>query len=214
MDLDMQSWMAALTAALRQAFGARLVCVGLQGSRARGEAGPQSDIDAVVLLDHLAMADLDTYRAILDALPARSLACGFVSGVDILCAWDKAELFQFCQDTDVVYGSLEAALAVIPPDAARQAVHRGACAIYHACCHNYLHAQAALDGLTKSLWFTLQAKYFCDTGRYIRRHRDLLPVLPPAEQALLTAQPGCLGEHTARLLDWAAACIQAYATPH
>lgn len=35
MDLDMQSWMAALTAALRQAFGARLVCVGLQGSRAR-----------------------------------------------------------------------------------------------------------------------------------------------------------------------------------
>lgn len=167
MDLDMQSWMAALTAALRQAFGARLVCVGLQGSRARGEAGPQSDIDAVVLLDHLAMADLDTYRAILDALPARSLACGFVSGVDILCAWDKAELFQFCQDTDVVYGSLEAALAVIPPDAARQAVHR-----------------------------------------------DLLPVLPPAEQALLTAQPGCLREHTARLLDWAAACIQAYATPH
>ena len=160
------------------------------------------------------MADLDTYRAILDALPARSLACGFVSGVDILCAWDKAELFQFCQDTDVVYGSLEAALAVIPPDAARQAVHRGACAIYHACCHNYLHAQAALDGLTKSLWFTLQAKYFCDTGRYIRRHRDLLPVLPPAEQALLTAQPGCLREHTARLLDWAAACIQAYATPH
>ena len=211
MDLDMQSWMAALTAALRQAFGARLVCVGLQGSRARGEAGPQSDIDAVVLLDHLAMADLDTYRAILDA---RSLACGFVSGVDILCAWDKAELFQFCQDTDVVYGSVEAALAVIPPDAARQAVHRGACAIYHACCHNYLHAQAALDGLTKSLWFTLQAKYFCDTGRYIRRHRDLLPVLPPAEQALLTAQPGCLREHTARLLDWAAACIQAYATPH
>ena len=60
MDLDMQSWMAALTAALRQAFGARLVCVGLQGSRARGEAGPQGGIGAGVLPDHLAMADLDT----------------------------------------------------------------------------------------------------------------------------------------------------------
>ena len=98
MELDLQVWMDALTAALRRSLGARLACVGLQGSRARGEAGPQSDIDAVVLVTGLSMADLDAYRAILDTLPARDRACGFISDMDTLCAWDKAELFQFCRD--------------------------------------------------------------------------------------------------------------------
>ena len=211
MELDLQVWMDALTAALRRSLGARLACVGLQGSRARGEAGPQSDIDAVVLVNGLSMADLDAYRAILDTLPARDRACGFISDMDTLCAWDKAELFQFCRDTTVVYGSLDAAWAAIPPDAARQAVHRGACALYHACCHNYVHAQDTLDGLVKPLWFTLQARYFCETGRYVRRRRDLFPLLSPEEQALLSGSPADLRARTARLLAWSARCIRAYA---
>ena len=47
----MKTWMEAFMARMRQAFGDRLAFVGLQGSRARGEATPKSDIDVVVVLD-------------------------------------------------------------------------------------------------------------------------------------------------------------------
>ena len=45
--MDVQKWMKQLEAALREQFGERLFFLGLQGSRARGEAGPDSDIVAV-----------------------------------------------------------------------------------------------------------------------------------------------------------------------
>ena len=43
--MEIGNWMDAFAAAVRQAFGARVYCVGLQGSRARGEANEDSDID-------------------------------------------------------------------------------------------------------------------------------------------------------------------------
>ena len=44
--------------ALAQTFPGRLWFVGLQGSRARGEATAESDIDVVVVLDALAAEDI------------------------------------------------------------------------------------------------------------------------------------------------------------
>ena len=44
-------YLARLTGLLTEAFGSRLIYVGLQGSYLRGEAGPDSDIDAMVVLD-------------------------------------------------------------------------------------------------------------------------------------------------------------------
>ena len=63
----MEAWMRQLSHRLQDAFGARLRFVGLQGSRARGEAGPESDIDAVVILDYVSLAavsytHLDVYK--------------------------------------------------------------------------------------------------------------------------------------------------------
>ena len=75
-------WMSLLRDRLLESFGDRVVFIGLQGSRARGEAGDGSDIDAVAILDTLSVRDLDTYRGILDRMPHRELACGFVSGAD------------------------------------------------------------------------------------------------------------------------------------
>ena len=51
----MKTWMEAFIRRMRQAFGDRLAFVGLQGSRARGEATPKSDIDVVVVLDRLCL---------------------------------------------------------------------------------------------------------------------------------------------------------------
>ena len=51
-------WMSLLRDRLLESFGDRVIFIGLQGSRARGEAHDDSDIDAVVVLDTVSMDDL------------------------------------------------------------------------------------------------------------------------------------------------------------
>ena len=67
--LEIQTWMRGYIAAVRSAFGDRVRYIGLQGSRARGEAGPDSDIDVVCILDECSLADLETYQAAVEHLP-------------------------------------------------------------------------------------------------------------------------------------------------
>ena len=67
--INAETWMADLLPQLLQTFGARLQYLGLQGSYRRGEATEASDIDVVVLLDVVALDDLDVYRAIVRAMP-------------------------------------------------------------------------------------------------------------------------------------------------
>lgn len=72
--MDAFAWAETMAENLKAEFGERLAFVGLQGSRARGEAHDQSDIDLVVLLDSLCANDLDRYRAIVQNAPQSNLA--------------------------------------------------------------------------------------------------------------------------------------------
>ena len=45
----------------------RIWFLGLQGSYGRGEAGDQSDIDVVIILDTVSASDLETYAMLLEA---------------------------------------------------------------------------------------------------------------------------------------------------
>lgn len=91
--LDINAWMKRFLAALEKTFGDRVWFVGLQGSRARGEAREESDIDVVVVLDTLIAEDIACYSAMLEALPARPLICGFLSGREELVHWRASDLF-------------------------------------------------------------------------------------------------------------------------
>ena len=142
--LEIQTWMRGYTAAVRSAFGDRVRYIGLQGSRARGEAGPDSDIDVVCILDECSLADLETYQAAVEHLPERDKLCGFVSGAAELAAWDRGDLFSFRHDTEDWYGQLADLLPPEEPGDARRALHTGACGLYHLCCHNFL--QLSLQG--------------------------------------------------------------------
>ena len=97
--MEIENWMKQYCGAVRAAFGDRVRYIGLQGSRGRGEAGPDSDIDVVCILDSCSLQDLETYRAAVKDLPDRDKLCGFVSGTAELAAWDRGELFQFRRDT-------------------------------------------------------------------------------------------------------------------
>ena len=215
--MDMDAWMEGFTARMREVFGERLLFVGLQGSRARGEARADSDIDVVVLLDRLGRpADLVAYRAAVDGMPEREALCGFVSGWGELAAWDRAELFQFCRDTVPYLGSLGPIQSSIREADVRRAVHEGACDIYHACCHNYLHERSPklLRSLRRSASFVLQAKHFLETGNYVSRRADLLPLLQGPDREVLAPLPegeGAFEEGSKGLLAWASALISRYA---
>ena len=64
--MDIDQYMQQAQTLLLTAFPGRLVCLGLQGSFARGEATERSDIDLVVILDRVELADILTYRRVLD----------------------------------------------------------------------------------------------------------------------------------------------------
>ena len=214
--MEIGNWMDAFAAAVRQAFGARVYCVGLQGSRARGEANEDSDIDVVVILDEWRAEDWLRYEALLDSLPGQDKVCGFVSGKRELLAWEPSELFGFYYDTVPWYGNLEELKTRFGMVDARRAVRIGACGIYHACAHNRLHekSEELLRGLYKSAFFTLRADYFCRTGEFVRTKSELLSLLDGEEHAILAAgmgdADGSFAEQSETLLAWASSMIQTY----
>ena len=67
-----EKYLQDITDFMKEAFGPRLLYVGLQGSYMRGEATEASDI-------------------ILD-LPDHEKSCGFICGMDELTGWNPLEL--------------------------------------------------------------------------------------------------------------------------
>ena len=185
--IEINTWMNEFLSTINDAFGDRVWFVGLQGSYGRGEATETSDIDVVVILDELSITDIHKYNAMLNTLPYRELICGFVSGKDELLNWEPSDLFQFCNDTTPIIGSLDEVMAVVDDTAVNRAIKNGACNIYHGCVHNMLHemSEDILKGLYKSAAFVIQAITFKQTGKYIRSQSDLLQIALPEEQRII-----------------------------
>ena len=173
--------------AVNKTFGNRVWFVGLQGSYGRGEATETSDIDIVMILDELSASGIQKYNEMLDGLPHRELICGFVSGKDELLNWEPSDLFQFCNDTTPIIGSLGEVMAVIDEDAVNRAIKIGACNIYHGCVHNMLHEKSEdiLKGLYKSASFVVQAIAFKQTGKYVKHQSELRNVVSTDERVIV-----------------------------
>ena len=185
--VEITTWMNEFLGTLNEVFGDRVWFVGLQGSYGRGEATEASDIDVVVILDELAITDVQKYNAMLNTLPHRELICGFVSGKDELLKWEPSDLFQFCHDTTPIKGSLDEVMTVIDEDAVNRAIKIGACNIYHGCIHNILHEKSEdiLRGLYKSASFVVQAIAFKQTRKYIKYLSELLNVVTTDERLIV-----------------------------
>ena len=185
--IDITVWMEIFLQTLTKTFANRVWFVGLQGSYGRNEATDASDIDVVVILDELSAKDINTYNAMLDTLSYRDLICGFLSGKDEISNWEASDLFQFCNDTMPIEGTLEDVLAIVDENAVNRAIKIGACNIYHGCVHNMLYEKSEdiLRGLYKSASFVVQAIVFKQTGNYIRRQKDLLQVASSDERTII-----------------------------
>ncbi len=185
--IDITVWMQNFLQTLNKTFKNRVWFVGLQGSYGRGEATETSDIDIVVILDELSAKDIQIYNDMLDTLPHRKLICGFLSGKNEIMNWEPSDLFQFCNDTTPIKGTLDEVFALIDESAINRAIKIGACNIFHGCVHNMLHEKSEdiLRGLYKSASFVVQAIVFKQTGNYIKYQEELLKVVSSDELVIV-----------------------------
>ncbi|MGN1021670.1 MAG: nucleotidyltransferase domain-containing protein [Aristaeellaceae bacterium] len=187
-------YLARLTGRLTEAFGPRLVYVGLQGSYLRGEAGPDSDIDAMVVLDRLTPADLDAYRRIIHALEEPEKSCGFICGREDLARWNPLEICHLTHATRDVYGRLADLVPAWDARDLRSFLQLSVGNLYHALCHSRAHgspeAQATVlaEGC-KGAFFILQNLHCLDSGVFADSRRTLLPLLSDADRQILTLRP-------------------------
>ena len=185
--IDITNWMQNFLQTLNKTFENRVWFVGLQGSYGRGEATETSDIDIVVILDELSAKDIQIYNDMLDTLPHRKLICGFLSGKNEIMNWEPSDLFQFCNDTTPIKGTLDEVFALIDENAINRAIKIAACNIFHGCVHNMLHEKSEdiLRGLYKSASFVVQAIVFKQTGKYIKHQEELLKVVSSDELVIV-----------------------------
>ena len=185
--IEIENWMNEFTNKVRELFGQRLVCLGLQGSYGRGEATESSDIDVVVILDQVSFQDLSDYDEMLKTLPHSILICGFVAGVEELLGWEEAELFSFYYDTTPIIGDLDFLKPLIGPAEIKRAVRIGAGNLYHSCAYNYLHEKSleTIMELSKQAFFVLRAEYFTKTGSFIRSRKELYEQAAKEDQDIL-----------------------------
>ncbi len=188
--IDKKEWFSKLSEQLSSIFNSRLLFVGVQGSYRRGEAREDSDIDAVVILDRVSLADLDAYRSLLSTLPESGKACGFCCGREELLGWPRYELFHLWKDTEPVLGDLKALLPPFGDDDVRDSVRIAAGNLYHLLCHSYLYAPETdrrnlLKGAYKGVFFLLEEAYYLRTGDYPATKRELLDRLTGKEREIL-----------------------------
>lgn len=213
--MDIERWMAKLTTDLKAAFGDRLMIVGLQGSQARGESRPDSDIDVVVIIDEISMSDLEQYKNIISSMPANDMACGFIGSAEVLAAWPRYDVFNLVKDTQVFYGSFDFMDTDFTAIDAMNAAKATASEIYHAIAHTIAfeseNLQPVLDACIKPAFFIMRALQFASTGIYPASRAEMRTLATDEEALFLDAYNGIAKVDTSelarRLFDWVGSVI-------
>ena len=187
MKIDIKKWIADFYARVLATFKERLIFLGLQGSYGRGEQTSTSDIDVVVILDKVEFADLQSYCSIINQMKCRDLVCGFVAGMPELLAWEKYDLLQLYLDTVPYFGSLDFLKEHFNKEDIKRAVRVGACNVYHAASHNFLHARdmVALKDIYKAARFVARMKHYLYTGIYVSEMNELIKVVSSEDSHIL-----------------------------
>lgn len=188
MTFNIEEWLKIAIEKLKQTFDEKLLFAGLQGSYNRGEATSESDIDLVVILDELNFENLKQYRQIIDEMPYKEMACGFISGKKELQNWSKADLFQFFYDTKSLIGDLENIIQPPAIEEIKKSIKTSSETLYHTAVHSFVHSvdyAMNLQNLYKMTFFILQAKYFIESNTYIKTKNELVKCLQGTDKEIL-----------------------------
>ncbi len=215
MEFDIDAWMNQLKEKLLGEFGERLALLGLQGSRARGEARANSDIDIVAVIDELDFSTLQIYKSVISRMPHADLACGFVSSPKILAAWPRYDSFNLVMDTNIYYGSFDFMNTNYSADDAIDAAKMGASMVYHSVCHGMLFEKNGLSdiiaGCIKSTFFIMRVLTYARTGEYPKSRSRMRELASDDEKAFLDAydRPDSIDAEAMaqRLLMWSSGVL-------
>lgn len=189
--INIEKYIQQLIDLLKIQFDRRLLYVGLQGSYLRGEATSHSDIDIMVVIDNLAMSDLDTYRCIIESLENSDKSCGFICSKADLKNWNPLEICHLLNSTKDCFGTLHTLVPAYTQQDIKNFVKLSLNNLYHEICHRYIHSDATnnaakLPGTYKCVFFILQNLHYLSRGKFINNKSDLLHVLEGKNHAVLS----------------------------
>ncbi len=185
-----EAYIAALQGLLQKTFGERLVYLGLQGSYLRGEAGENSDIDIMAVIDRLTPQDLEQYKAALLEAGDYERSCGFLCGKEELAHWNPLEICHLLHTTKDLYGSLRELVPSCTAEDERNFIKLSVGNLYHELCHRYVHAGREksvkkLPGSCKGTFFILQNLHYIESGEFCGTKAELLERLHGQDKAVL-----------------------------
>ena len=188
--IDLDEYLQKLISGCRALFGERLRYVGLQGSYLRGEAGEQSDIDIMVILDRFSVQDMDMYKELLGQIGHADKACGFICGLDEITRWNPLEVCQLRHTTKDLCGKLD---DYLPPASRTDEINYVKLSLgnlYHEICHRYIHTPREnsvrkLRGACKSLFYIIQNLHYLESGRFVLAKAALKQEVPEEDRRVL-----------------------------
>lgn len=188
--IRIEEYIDELTDILADAFGERLVYIGLQGSYLRNEATENSDIDIMAVIDDISVEDLDTYRQALVSIGNFDKSCGFICGRADLSHWNLLELCHLLNTTKDYYGELKNLVPAYTMEDERNYVKFSLNNLYHEICHRYIHADrehniSRLPVTCKSVFYIVQHLHYLRTGNFVPTKRELLECVQDEDKAVL-----------------------------
>ena len=188
--IDYENYIKQLTKMLQESIGDRLLYVGLQGSYLRGEANENSDIDIMVVIDGLKVADMDLYKEAISRLEEVEKSCGFIAGKEEMAHWNPLEICHLLHTTKDYYGKLEELVPAYTEQDIRNFVTMSVNNLFHEICHRYIHRSwernvEALPGSYKGVFFILQNLHFLEQGDFVQTKQELLAVLTGKNKQVL-----------------------------
>lgn len=188
--IRIEEYIDELTDILADAFGERLVYIGLQGSYLRNEATENSDIDIMAVIDDISVEDLDTYRQALVSIGNFDKSCGFICGRADLSHWNPLELCHLLNTTKDYYGELKNLVPAYTMEDERNYVKFSLNNLYHEICHRYIHADrehniSRLPVTCKSVFYIVQHLHYLRTDNFVPTKRELLECVQDEDKAVL-----------------------------
>nr|WP_300789731.1 nucleotidyltransferase domain-containing protein [uncultured Acetatifactor sp.] len=188
--IRIEEYIDGLTDILADAFGERLVYIGLQGSYLRNEATENSDIDIMAVIDDISVEDLDTYRQALVSIGNFDKSCGFICGRADLSHWNPLELCHLLNTTKDYYGELKNLVPAYTMEDERNYVKFSLNNLYHEICHRYIHADrehniSRLPVTCKSVFYIVQHLHYLHTGNFVPTKWELLECVQDEDKAVL-----------------------------
>lgn len=188
--IDAEGYIRKLISILQQRFGERLTYVGLQGSYLRGEATEDSDLDIMVVMDGLSVADLDCYRSVIQSLEHADKSCGFICSKEDLRHWNPLEVCNLLNSTKDYYGSLRDLVPMYSQNDVQNFAKISLNNLFHEICHRYIHDSSEknkekLPFSYKNVFFILQTVYYLRSGEFIPTKAQLLRRLSGRDKVVL-----------------------------